>query len=95
MARLARCPKLAEADIPVVEWKAGFDRLQTNAMKSCCNALAPRGSLLDHLVGAQQNDSGIVSPMTFAALRLTTNWNFVGCITGKSDGFSPLRIRPE
>src|SRR5262249_60884372 len=25
-----------------------------------------------------RNDSGIINPMAFAALRLTTNWNFVG-----------------
>jgi hypothetical protein len=30
----------------------------------------------------------------FALLRLITNSNFVGRITGRSPGFSPLRIRP-
>jgi hypothetical protein len=37
---------------------------------------------------------GIVRPSTLAVLRLTTNSNLVGCITGRSAGFSPLRIRP-
>src|SRR5262245_16349788 len=30
----------------------------------------------------------------FAVLRLTTMWNFVGSVTGRSAGFSPLTIRP-
>src|SRR5262249_10560542 len=38
--------------------------------------------------------SGTVSPSAFAVLRLTTSSNFADCWTGKSAGFSPLRIRP-
>jgi hypothetical protein len=37
---------------------------------------------------------GISRPSAFAVLRLITNSNFVGRITGRSPGFSPLRIRP-
>src|SRR5262245_17761785 len=37
---------------------------------------------------------GDVRPSAFAVLRLMTSWNFVDCITGKSPGFSPLRILP-
>src|SRR5262249_46307592 len=37
---------------------------------------------------------GIVSPSALAALRLTTVSNMVACWTGRSAGFSPLRIRP-
>ena len=37
---------------------------------------------------------GIVKPSALAVLRLTTNSNFVGWITGKSAGFSPPSIRP-
>lgn len=37
-------------------------------------------------------DAGIVRPSAFAVLTLITNWNFVGCSTGKSPGFAPLRI---
>jgi hypothetical protein len=33
----------------------------------------------------------MVSPNAFAALRLTTNSNVVGCSTGKSAGLAPLR----
>ena len=35
---------------------------------------------------------GIVKPICFAVFRLITNSNFVGCSTGKSAGFAPLRI---
>ena len=35
---------------------------------------------------------GIVRPICFAALRLMINSNFVGCSTGSSAGFAPLRI---
>src|SRR5262249_28795424 len=38
--------------------------------------------------------SGIVRPIAFAALTLTTSSNLVGCTTGRSPGLSPLRIRP-
>ena len=35
---------------------------------------------------------GIVRPICFAVFRLITNSNFVGCSTGMSAGFVPLRI---
>src|SRR5689334_16325265 len=35
---------------------------------------------------------GIVRPICLAVLRLITNSNFVGCSTGSSAGFAPLRI---
>src|SRR5262245_7823764 len=37
-------------------------------------------------------DCGIVSPRAFAVLRLITSSNLVGCSTGRSAGFAPLRI---
>ena len=40
------------------------------------------------------NDCGNSIPSAFAALRLIANSNFVGCSTGRSAGFSPLRMRP-
>src|SRR5712692_9882687 len=36
---------------------------------------------------------GMVSPSAFAALRLMTSSNFVGCSTGRSASLAPLRIR--
>src|SRR5882757_7174909 len=40
------------------------------------------------------NDAGTTRPSAFAVLRLMTNSNLVGSRTGKSAGFSPLRMRP-
>src|SRR5215471_9701046 len=40
------------------------------------------------------NDGGMVIPRDLAVLRLITKSNLVGSCTGKSDGLSPLRIRP-
>src|SRR5262249_27496841 len=40
------------------------------------------------------SDGGTVRPSVFAVLRLMTSSNFVGCITGRSAGLAPLRIRP-
>src|SRR5215471_6341439 len=37
---------------------------------------------------------GISRPSAFAVLRLMISSNLVGAITGRSAGFSPLRIRP-
>jgi putative tryptophan/tyrosine transport system substrate-binding protein len=31
---------------------------------------------------------------TIGVLRLITSWNFVGCMTGRSAGFSPFKMRP-
>jgi len=38
---------------------------------------------------------GKVRPSAFAVFKLITNSNLVGWMTGKSAGFSPLRIRPQ
>ena len=35
---------------------------------------------------------GMVRPSAFAVFRLTTSSNLVGCSTGRSPGFVPLRI---
>src|SRR5262245_45299944 len=37
---------------------------------------------------------GTSRPSALAAARLMTNSNLVGCITGRSDGLAPLRMRP-
>jgi hypothetical protein len=37
---------------------------------------------------------GTSRPSVLAVLRLITSSNLVDCITGRSAGFSPLRIRP-
>src|SRR5262249_36464007 len=42
----------------------------------------------------RRKDSGIFSPIALAVVRFMTNSNLVGCKTGRSAGFSPLRMRP-
>src|SRR5262249_48636300 len=37
---------------------------------------------------------GTSRPSALAVARLMTNSNLVGCITGRSDGLTPLRMRP-
>src|SRR5262249_26174640 len=37
---------------------------------------------------------GTVRPSAFAVFKLSTRSNLVGCKTGRSAGFAPLRIRP-
>ena len=39
--------------------------------------------------------SGTVMPSVLVVLRLMTSWNFVGCWTGRSAGFSPLQDAVE
>src|SRR5215472_9330089 len=40
------------------------------------------------------NVGGISRPSALAVLRLITNSNLVGCVTGSSSGLAPLRILP-
>src|SRR5207248_1981850 len=37
-------------------------------------------------------DGGTVRPSVLAALRFTTSSNLIGCSTGRSAGFAPLKI---
>src|SRR5260370_15444103 len=41
-----------------------------------------------------RTDCGTVRPSAAAVLRLMTNSNFVGCMTGRSAGLAPFRILP-
>jgi hypothetical protein len=43
--------------------------------------------------GPPSKVGGISRPSVFAVLRLITNSNLVGCMTGRSAGFAPLRMR--
>ena len=47
----------------------------------------------DHLVGAREQGWRNGEPSAFAVLRLMTISYFVGACTGRSAGFSPLRMR--
>src|SRR6516225_6941897 len=56
------------------------------------NELAPPHSITSSARASRR--SGTASPSDLAVLRLSTKSNFVGCITGRSAGFSPLSTRP-
>src|SRR3974390_3546412 len=57
-----------------------------------CDELAPLHSITPSAVVSTQG--GTVRPNIRAVSALLTSSNFVACTTGKSAGFSPLRIRP-
>src|SRR5262249_48923463 len=44
--------------------------------------------------GRARSDGGTVRPSALAVVRLMANSKRVGCMTGSSAGFSPLRTRP-
>jgi hypothetical protein len=54
--------------------------------------LAPLHSITSSAIAS--TPGGMVRPSALAVLTLMANSNLVGCATGKSAGFSPLRIRP-
>src|SRR5262249_45717445 len=54
--------------------------------------LAPPHSITSS--ASASSAGGIARPSAFAVLRLMISSNLVGAITGRSAGFSPLRIRP-
>src|SRR6516165_9558234 len=54
--------------------------------------LAPPHSITSSAVAS--SDGGSLMPSVLAVFRLIANSNLVDCCTGKSAGFSPLRIRP-
>jgi len=54
------------------------------------NELAPVHSITSS--ARARIESGIVSPIAFAVLRLMTMSNFVACSTGRSAGLAPLKI---
>src|SRR5262249_12673825 len=57
-----------------------------------CNELPPPHSITSSARASRFG--GIVRPSALAVLRLITSSNLVGCCTGRSAGFSPLRMRP-
>ena len=55
--------------------------------------VADMAQLFDHLVGAGEHGRRHGRSIDLAVLMLITNSYFVGACTGRSAGFSPLRIR--
>src|SRR5262249_45531486 len=81
-------------------WQRGL--LRTCRERPCSRAaeqrdepppLHRRGHSMTSSARARRSLSGIWRPSAFAVLRLMTNSYLVGACTGRSAGFSPLRIR--
>ena len=60
------------------------DQMQRNKIRAYSITSSARASSV----------GGTSRPSAFAVLRLITSSNLVGCCTGKSAGFAPLRILP-
>jgi hypothetical protein len=58
--------------------------------KGCTRALGDDHSMTSS--ARRSSEVGILSPSAFAVLMFITNSNLVGCSTGSSAGFAPLRI---
>ena len=76
-----------------VTWLRYFDALQHRQRAAiptynCSISYSITSSAMASSVG------GTSRPSVLAVLRLITSSNLVDCITGRSAGFSPLRIRP-
>ena len=56
------------------------------------NELAPSHSITSS--ARPSSEIGTLRPSAFAVLRLRNISTFVACCTGRSEGFSPLRMRP-
>ena len=65
----------------------------TSIMRRARHHLSVCEVLFDHLVGAGQQRGATSRPSNLAVCRLMTNSNLVACTTGRSAGFSPLRMR--
>lgn len=78
-----------------------FTRKRTSTRRLACPLSAMsdicRGKIAFYSItssAATSSVCGIVRANAFAVLRFITSSNLVGCMTGISAGFSPLRMRP-
>src|ERR1019366_10168967 len=69
--------------------RAHGERPRDRGATSQCDKLASSHSITSSARAISVG--GTVRPRAFAVLRLMTSSNLVGCWTGKSAGFSPLR----
>src|SRR5262249_46556806 len=80
----------ADAPHPLALLRACRERPRRRAAKQRDEVAPPDHSITSS--ASASNFAGISIPRAFAVLRLTTSSNLVGCCTGKSAGFVPLRI---
>src|SRR5262249_55545181 len=76
-----------------IEERTGHPRGQMQKISAGKFHFHSRAASLDHLVGASRSVAGTSRPSALAVLRLMSSSYLVGACTGKSAGFSPLRMR--
>src|SRR5215469_13734649 len=86
LAPTARVKNTAHQPLPRTGW--ALEAEKRTAIHAECGCYSMTSSARERI------DGGTVRPRASAVLRLTTSSNVVGCWTGRSAGFSPLRIRP-
>jgi hypothetical protein len=106
MVAPAGCPSRVKSDKVDRTDLSRHVRFAPKADKRADGSLSPLCAISRHMQCSKQHRysitssarvtsvSGSVIPSAFAVFKLMTNSNFVGCCTGRSAGFSPLRIRP-
>src|SRR5262245_21073145 len=72
--------------------RARRDRPRRRRAAEQRDELAPLHSITSSAMAS--SPGGKLRPNALAVLRLITNSNLLDCMTGRSAGFSPLRIRP-
>src|SRR5215475_3649565 len=82
----------ADAPHPLALLRARRERPRCSRAAEQRDELAPLHSITSSAMAS--TPGGIMRPSVLAVLRLTMSSNFVGCRTGSSAGFSPLRMRP-
>src|SRR5262249_17875805 len=85
------CPHVKDPNHPSSTLCPRRDRPCGRAAEKC-HELSPSHSITSS--ARPRSVIGIVRPSPLAALRLMISSTFVACWTGRSPGFSPLRIRP-
>src|SRR5215472_17273670 len=90
---IGRRPRAAEQSYHRHRWLLRARRERPGRCASeQCDELPPSHSITSS--ASASSLSGIWRPSAFAVLRLMINSSFVACMTGRSAGFSPLRMRP-
>src|SRR5262245_36449008 len=82
----------ADAPHPLRLLRARRERPCDSRAAEQCDELASFHSIISSASNCIEFGTSMLS--TLAVCRLMTNSSFVDCTTGRSPGFSPLRIRP-
>ena len=89
---LLGCTRNHSADSPDLAGllSSGMARQRQSNTAHCANNIATPHSMTSS--ARPSTVGGIVRPSALAVLRLISSSNFVGCSTGRSPGWAPLRI---